>query len=189
MPNRLPADIWGSLERTRTPRTRMRVGWAGGSSHTGDLALIADVVKELSKEVDWVFFGMCPESLRPYVKEWHKGVSIEHYASTLAALDLDLAIAPLEHNVFNTCKSNLKLLEYGACGYPVVCTDIEPYRGTLPVMRVKNRFSEWVDAIRSHIAEREAAVRLGSDLRAVVRRDWLLSGRPLDEWLKAWTEA
>lgn len=189
MPNRLPADIWGSLERTRTPRTRMRVGWAGGSSHTGDLALIADVVKELAKEVDWVFFGMCPESLRPYVKEWHKGVSIEHYASTLAALDLDLAIAPLEHNVFNTCKSNLKLLEYGACGYPVVCTDIEPYRGTLPVTRVKNRFSEWVDAIRSHIAEREAAIRLGSDLRAVVRRDWLLSGRPLDEWLRAWTEA
>lgn len=187
MPNRLPLETWGSIERTRIPRGRMRVGWAGGSSHTGDLALIADVVKELAKEVDWVFFGMCPDSLRPYVKEWHKGVSIENYASTLAALDLDLAIAPLEHNAFNACKSNLKLLEYGACGYPVVCTDIEPYRGLIPVTRVKNRFSEWVDAIRGHIAERDAAERLGRELRTVVRRDWLLDTQPLDEWHKAWT--
>lgn len=187
MPNRLPFETWGGIERARVPRGRMRVGWAGGSSHTGDLALIADVVKELAKEVDWVFFGMCPEPLRPYVKEWHKGVSIENYASMLAALDLDLAIAPLEHNAFNACKSNLKLLEYGACGYPVVCTDIEPYRGLVPVTRVKNRFSEWVDAIRGHIAERDAAERLGRELRTVVRRDWLLDTQPLREWLKAWT--
>jgi len=187
MPNRLPADIWENLERKRTRQGRMRVGWAGGSSHAGDLAIVADVIKELAGEVDWIFFGMCPESLRPYIKEWHQGVSIEHYASTLAALDLDLAIAPLEHNMFNACKSNLKLLEYGACGYPVVCTDIEPYRGGLPVTRVRNRFSEWVDAIRGHIAEREATERLGDELRTVVRRDWLLTGNAVDQWLAAWT--
>lgn len=187
MPNRLPAERWGNLERSRLSRSRMRVGWAGGASHTGDLALIADVVKELAKDVDWVFFGMCPESLRPYIKEWHQGVSIEHYASTLAALDLDLAIAPLETNMFNSCKSNLKVLEYGACGYPVICTDIEPYRGGLPVTRVKNKFSDWVDAIRGHISDRDASQRMGYELQTIVRRDWLLRGESLNQWFDTWT--
>lgn len=130
---------------------------------------------------------MCPESLRPYIKEWHQGVSIEHYASTLAALDLDLAIAPLETNMFNSCKSNLKVLEYGACGYPVICTDIEPYRGGLPVTRVKNKFSDWVDAIRGHISDRDASQRMGYELQTIVRRDWLLRGESLNQWFDTWT--
>ena len=32
---------------------------AGGISHTGDLELIIDVVREFAGTVDWVFFGMC----------------------------------------------------------------------------------------------------------------------------------
>ena len=51
------------------------------------------------------------------------GVPIERYPRALAALDLDLALAPVEQNLFNECKSNLRLLEYGACGFPVVCSD------------------------------------------------------------------
>ncbi|MBN0063488.1 hypothetical protein JTL66_35335, partial [Pseudomonas aeruginosa] len=112
--------------------------------------LIADVVRELADEVDWVFFGMCPPSIRPFVREVHAGVPIERYPRALAALDLDLALAPVEQNLFNECKSNLRLLEYGACGFPVVCSDVRCYQDDLPVTRVKNRFRDWVDAIRMH---------------------------------------
>lgn len=187
VPNRLPIGEWGSLKAVRRNGERLRVGWAGGASHTGDLEMIADVVRELSGEVDWVFLGMCPELLQPYVKEWHQGVSIERYAGKLASLDLDLAIAPLEDNAFNRCKSNLKVLEYGACGFPVVCSNIAPYQGEMPVTRVKNRYADWVDAIRGHVAEREATARLGDELRVAVRRDWLLTGHALDQWRDAWT--
>ena len=38
-------------------------------------------------------------------------------------ISLRLAVAPLEDNLFNACKSNLRLLEYGACAIPVVCSD------------------------------------------------------------------
>lgn len=187
VPNRLPVGLWGDLKATRRGGERLRVGWAGGASHTGDLEMIVDVVRELSNDVDWIFLGMCPEFLRPYVKEWHQGVGIERYADKLASLDLDLAIAPLEENPFNICKSNLKLLEYGACGFPVICSDLAPYRGALPVTRVKNRFADWIEAIRSHIAERDASGRLGDELREAVRTEWLLRGAALDEWVAAWT--
>jgi len=39
-----------------------------------------------------------------------------------------VAIAPLDNSEFNRYKSNIKTLEFGACGYPVVASNVEPYR-------------------------------------------------------------
>lgn len=184
--NRLPVGWWQGLRAQRRRGERPRVGWAGGSSHTGDLELIADVVRELADEVDWVFFGMCPPSIRPFVREVHAGVPIERYPRALAALDLDLALAPVEQNLFNECKSNLRLLEYGACGFPVVCSDVRCYQDDLPVTRVKNRFRDWVEAIRMHTRDLDAAARAGDNLRERVLADWMLDGEHSRAWYRAW---
>lgn len=186
--NRLPPSWWNGLPAPRRGTgPRPRVGWAGGIGHTGDLEMIADVVAELAGEVDWVFFGMCPERLRPHVAEFHPGVDIEAYPRFLARLNLDLAIAPLEQNRFNECKSNLRLLEYGACAVPVVCSDVGPYRGgALPVTQVRNRHRDWIGAIREHLADATARAGAGDALRAVVRRDWMLADAGLAEWQAAW---
>lgn len=184
--NRLPPERWRGLKSLRQQGRRPRVGWAGGVGHQGDLEMIADVVKALAGEVDWVFFGMCPEPMRKYVHEFHGPASFEKYPKRLANLDLDLAVAPLESNLFNDCKSNLRLLEYGACGFPVVCTDALPYRCDLPVTRVKNRHKDWVEAIRMHINDLDATAAAGDALRAAVLKDWMLEGEHLEHWLKAW---
>lgn len=186
VPNCLPLPWWGNLRSRRRRGSKPRVGWAGGSSHQGDLELIADVVRELAGEVEWVFFGMCPEKLRPYVHEFHIGVPIELYPAKLASLDLDLALAPLEQNLFNDCKSNLRLLEYGACGFPVICSDVLCYRGDLTATRVKNRFKDWVDAIRMHLSDLKATAAAGDTLRAQVLGNWMLDGENLVRWRAAW---
>ncbi len=186
--NLLPTSWWTALPRpARASSAKPRVGWAGGVGHTGDLELVADVVIELAREVDWVFFGMCPERLLPHVAEFHEGVDITLYPRALASLGLDLAIAPLEDNRFNACKSNLRLLEYGACGVPVVCSDVGPYRDTtLPVTPVRNRHRDWVSAIRAHLADPAASALAGSQLREIVLRDWMLEGAGLEQWRNAW---
>jgi GT2 family glycosyltransferase/SAM-dependent methyltransferase len=185
--NRLPTDWWGDLPKSqRATGRKPRVGWGGGSSHRGDLELIADVVRDLADEVEWVFFGMCPDKLRPYIHEFHNGVPIEEYPRKLASLNLDLALAPLEENVFNECKSNLRLLEYGACGFPVICTDIVCYQNDLPVTRVKNRYKEWTGAIRMHIDDLDATAKMGDALRDTVRHDWMLTEEKLIDWRSAW---
>ncbi|WP_244563539.1 glycosyltransferase [Pantoea rodasii] len=186
--NRLPVNIWGQLQSLRNQGRKPRVGWAGGSSHRGDLEMIADVVKEFTNEVEWVFMGMCPEKLRPFVHEVHYGVDISLYPETLAALNLDLALAPVEDNIFNACKSNLRLLEYGACGIPVICSDVACYRGDdLPVTRISNRFIDWRDAIRMHLSDPEASARMGEALQVAVRDDWMLTGNNVRGWVKAWS--
>lgn len=110
---------------TAPPRSQATRRLAGGSSHTGDLEILLPVIEALKDEVDWVFFGMFPTGTRELIQEYHGGVSFAEYAPKLATLDLDLALAPLEENLFNECKSNLRLLEYGVLGYPVIATDLD----------------------------------------------------------------
>lgn len=184
-PNCIEEAIWGSLQPRRRAEAKPRVGWAGGVGHTGDLEMIADVVRDLADEVDWVFFGLCPDALRPYVREFHTGVPLPQYPNKLASLDLDLALAPLENNSFNEAKSHLRILEYGILGYPVICSDIFPYQGDFPVTRVANRYRDWVRAIREQIADRQALEAAGDCLREHVRAHWLLEEH-LDDWLAAW---
>ena len=186
VPNRLPVQWWGNLQNQRRVGRKPRVGWAGGDSHTGDLELLFDVVRALTNEVEWVFFGMCPDLLKPYIHEFHAGITIEKYPERLASLNLDLALAPLEMNLFNECKSNLRLLEYGACGFPVICTDIVTYRCGMPVTLVKNRTEDWLAAIRMHLSDLDASAEAGDALREVVMRDWMLQGDALLEWRNAW---
>ncbi len=185
-PNLLDDAIWGGLQPTRKQGARLRVGWAGSTSHGGDLALMHDVVRSLSDEVDWVFLGFCPDVLRPLVREFHPSVAVKNYPAALAGLGLDIAIAPLAANAFNEAKSNLKLLEYGALGYPVVCSNVLPYQGKLPVVRVANTTQQWVAALRRLLADADERQSLGDSLRTEVRANWMIDARRA-EWLSAWT--
>lgn len=190
IPNRLRDDLWGHLQSQRGTSNRPRIGWAGAQQHGGDLAHIIDVVKATAKEVDWVFFGMCPNELRPYIKEFHNfEVGVEAYPAKLASLNLDMAVAPLEVHPFNEAKSNLRLLEYGILGLPVICTDILPYRtNNAPVKCVPNETTAWVEAIRERAHDMAATYREGDVLREWVRAHYLIS-QNLDDWYAALTRA
>lgn len=181
VPNYLDASVWSGLASRRGVGTRPRVGWAGATQHGGDLRLLEEVVRETAKDVDWVFLGMCPPALRPYIAEFHAGVPLAEYPAKLASLDLDLAVAPLEYNRFNEAKSNLRLLEYGALNWPVIASDIEPYRGA-PVCLVGNQPRAWINAIREHLADRPALHAAGDRLGRWVQDHWLLQSH-LDDWL------
>lgn len=187
IPNRLPRDPWLSLTSLRDQGAKPRVGWAGAQQHQGDLAIMTEVVKATADEVDWIFMGMCPEELKPYVHEYHHFVPINEYPAKLASLNLDLAIAPLELHPFNEAKSNLRLLEYGVLGWPVLCTDIYPYQtNNAPVVRVNNDVESWVTAIRQLLADKPALAAAGEALKQWVLEHYILEDH-LDEWLDALT--
>lgn len=187
IPNYLDNTKWGNLTPKRKQGKKPRVGWTGGISHRGDLQEIFEVVKRLANEVEWVFFGMCPEEIRDIV-EWHSGVPTPEYPAYLASLNLDLAIAPLAHNAFNECKSHLKLLEYGILGYPVVASNFGPYaRSQFPVTLVENTPKAWMNAIREHINDLDSAALAGNTLREWVKKDWILQNH-LEEWRSAWCD-
>lgn len=187
VPNCLEEGVWLGHESKRGQGNKPRVGWAGAQQHLGDLELIKDVVESLANEVEWIFMGMCPDFLKPFVAEEHAFVSFTDYPAKLASLNLDLAIAPLEQHLFNEGKSNLRLLEYGAMGWPVVCTDIYPYQtNNAPVKRVNNVAGEWIAAIRDRINDLPAAYEEGEILRKWVLEHYILENR-VEDWLIAAT--
>jgi hypothetical protein len=172
VPNYLPRSIWGTLRSRRNCSTKLRVGWAGSIFHKGDLSIISKLLTQYHDKVEWVFFGMAPEGLENSV-EFHPGVSLEHYPYKLATLDLDLALVPLEDNAFNAAKSNLRLLEFGILGWPVICSDVYPYRDA-PVTRVKNRYKDWEKAFLAKIAEPELLAHEGDELKIWVEENYIL---------------
>jgi GT2 family glycosyltransferase len=183
VPNRLEKDIWLPLNSKKRTTEKPRVGWAGGKTHEGDLILLKEIIEQTREEVDWVFFGMCPETIRPLLAEFHPIVSMDEYPAYLASLNLDIAVAPLAMTPFNQGKSNLRLLEYGALGIPVVCTDIDPYQNS-PACRVKNSANAWVAALRERIYDADEREKEGSAMRKWVHNSYLLEDH-LNDWLSA----
>lgn len=187
VPNYLPGNIWNNVAPPRKPRKKPRIGWSGSDSHLGDLKLLAQILPVLSREVDWVFFGLIRPEFRPYIKQIFDSVPFDAYPEQLAAMDLDLAIAPLQDTPFNEAKSCLKLLEYGILGYPVVCSGVGPYQDpSFPVQRVDNTPQAWIAAIRERIHDLDAARAEGEALQTHVRQHWMLEDH-LEEWRAAWT--
>lgn len=183
VPNRLEQDIWQPLQSHKRTGKKPRIGWAGGTTHLGDLTLLKSVIEKTRHEADWVFFGMCPDEIRPLLSEYHAFGELAAYPGRLAALNLDIAVAPLEQIPFNQGKSNLRLLEYGILGIPVVCTEIDPYQGS-PACCVANTTEAWVAALRERIHDADAREREGAVIQHWVRRNYLLENH-LDDWLNA----
>lgn len=183
VPNRLEKDIWCPLKSLKRTGNRPRIGWAGGSTHQGDLLLLKEIIEKTRDEADWIFFGMCPDEIRPLLAEYHDLVPFHEYPAYIASLNLDIAVAPLTMTPFNQGKSNLRLLEYGALGIPVVCTDIDPYRNS-PACRVENSAKTWIAALRERIYDADAREREGAAMREWVHQHYLLENH-LEEWLYA----
>ena len=159
---------------------RIRVGFAGGISHAGDLEIIRPAMAEIGEEVEWVFFGTQPKN-PPVRVEFHPGVPPSEYQARMMHLDLDLVLAPLEDNRFNHCKSNLRLIEAGMIGASVVAQRLEPYtNGKPPVFAFADGPDEWTQAIRAFMDTTQAE---RTDLAARLQ-NWVMNNHTLEKRLK-----
>ncbi len=108
------------------------IGWLGGGQHGEDLHAIEPVVLEgLKRGWRFVFMGAAPEEFadRPGVQcvDGARG-QVELYYQLVPFLGLDVALAPLIDCEFNSCKSDIKVAEYGwLAGCPVVASYSPPY--------------------------------------------------------------
>jgi hypothetical protein len=156
-PNRLIKAIWGEPTWINHNNKKPRIMYAGSDNHfsvsessdVGDFSMeLIEFIKETVDKYEWVLIGGCPASLRGLRGKgieyytWH---SLLHFYPLMQRLKIDINLAPLQHNDFNKSKSNLKALESTALGVPLVCTDIEPYKG-LPGAHYET--SDMIEAIK-----------------------------------------
>lgn len=164
--NKLPAYSPENNRRHQLPNDKVIVGWAGSTSHLSSLKSLTKPIKKLCKERENVIFALCsnpefmdffdiPKNQKQYVK--HKPIG--EWPPVMSLFDINLAVVP--NDIFNSGKSELKVLEAGIWGIPSVCTRVAPYvrfnknsdGGNLLV--TENDTNEWVRAIGKMIDDRE----------------------------------
>jgi glycosyltransferase involved in cell wall biosynthesis len=184
LPNHVKA---GLLELERPHRDRLTIGWAGGTSHLGDMVTIADPLRrvlEVHPDVDMHFMGF---DFSPLVRRecrwsiWERDVG-DYYRG----IDFDIAIAPSEDTQFNRGKTWLRALEMGALGIPIVAQDRLPYSDY--VVDGKTGFlvsseQEWEGRLTDLINDADMRAEMGAAAKAQA------SGFTIEEGWRLWESA
>lgn len=150
-PNYMQLEHW-LKDNPRNTSKRVRILWAGSTSHTGDLYWFKPIMQAiLAKypEVQFIYIGhggVPTDDLYAkfiYGDDIFEGLPQDRresllpapanvYPYMLATLMADIAVAPLEKNYFNKFKTQCKYLEYAINGIPGVYakwfyTDVKDY--------------------------------------------------------------
>lgn len=160
LPNMLRGGDWAFTPRpTHDP---LVIGWAGSHSHRIDLEVIRDVlphvlnrnpnviVRTIGVPAEWVGTHERMEQVEP--------VEISEYPDLIAGFDI--ALAPLADTRFNRSKSDLKVLEYAACGVPSVASGVA-YAHT-PALIGRNA-KDWLKHLNRLIADKDARRMVSED--------------------------
>ena len=176
MPNCIDFSLWDSY--IPIPHDLIRVGWIGGATHEGDLKLAKDALFTLLEEqpgIEVHIVSAPPPSWEKHdrLHMINKWVTIDKYAQHVKELSFDIGISPLRDNLFNRGKSNLRGLEYSACGIPTVASKVEPYRNGLPLFHATN-WTEWTETLGFLIDNEEQRKRKGQEAYDYARENFNL---------------
>lgn len=170
VPNALPYDE-GQFTLSGDVTSGRPVVWAGGSSHEVDLRLIHGAVDgRLIALAGYqripAWFAMVQMFPGCMVKPC---VDVRNYMSTYDGHRI--ALAPLAASPFAACKSNLKILEAGAKGLPIVCSRTAPYwmRRRIPGVRFAQSGGDWVENVIALVQSPERCKDEGAALAEYVR--------------------
>jgi len=120
------------------------IGWVGGIHHLNDIKSLAAFFKSfwnnsISDKATLAMGGYEKHAIWDWMANTMAGNSNKGAANlmllgSMTSLEyaslyryLDIAIVPLADNAFNKCKSELKIVEAGWFGIPVIAHDIYPY--------------------------------------------------------------
>jgi len=190
------------LKRQEKPEgSDFAIGWLAGHSRQGTDKFVKEILAiindRLSLDQRCVFhqFGRHPLAgpftqvkmvQNPYIPvgKW------KELYQKFASLGLDVAICPLpEDDEFAHCKSELKFVESGAMGAPLVASRMEQFKGV--IQDGENGFfastpEEFADKILRLMAEPGLAKRMGEKAREQVERECLAPART-QQWLEGLT--
>lgn len=117
-------DLNRYKRQARFDHQRFVIGWIGGPQNARHIKLITAALQELCKTQQVVLrcIGAPPGFQIPFVPTevipWSWDTEIEHL------LSCDVGINPLDNDLFSLGKCGFKLIQYMACGLPVVAAPV-----------------------------------------------------------------
>lgn len=199
LPNLSDERIWNDKNRKeRTDRDKVVIGYAGSATHAYDFEIVIPAIKHIllnyGDKVCFKFIGYFPDELQTMFGIYHISAGIasyQQYANILMNSNFDFAIAPLNDNAFNQCKSNIKFLEYSICGYAGIYSAVGPYIDSIKHnetgLLIKNTTDAWISAMELLINNPELRNNLGRNAYRCVKADYSLKERS-KEWYQLYSQ-
>ena len=176
------------------PLDRITIGYSGTRTHEGDFEHVIPALVRLQKKygqrLRLVFLGFVPRAARQAGLEFEELGFQDDYVSylrTLARCGIDIGLAPLLENEFNSYKSPIKYLEYGAISAAGVYSDGPAFQGTVADGRtgllVGQDSNAWFAALDRLLANDDLRSRLGQSAKADVEEHHGVEGS-CKAWMK-----
>ena len=135
--------------------------YSGGSTHIKDLKLLGN---SFDNEKLLIKAPAIPKRMVAIKKQLSE---VQDYAKDYE--HCGICVIPLKENVFNSCKSELKMIEAGHFAKPIIVSAVEPYnllsttKNSLKVYN--NRWDEAIKKIKgNHIMQVELGLKLKEDV-------------------------
>lgn len=200
LPNLIHPSQWPPMEPEE--KSPVRIVWAGGPSHEGDLALVVPVVERLIEEygekVVFLFFGYLPTGLATFERiagtdvarvvpssrhvGYAPGVPVAEYPMALCDLRPDIGICPLAAHPYNECKTPIKWMELTLAGAAVLSSDYGPYLFT---KRRAEDANDWYDSLKQLIEYPQLRFETWEQERQYIDANCTWEGMMKGVWLDA----
>ncbi len=187
LPNLIDADLWTAPAGRGGDNGRLVIGYSGTPTHQADLEHVEEALEIIAgrygDRVGFLFMGCATERMRrlPNVSFMEFRSSYREYVKNLCEARIDIAIAPLANSRFNRCKSNIKWLEYGACGIPGIYSDLPAYRSSVDHGRTGllagSCTEDWVLALDRLIRNPDERAGIARAARAEIGKKYTLAAQ------------
>jgi O-antigen biosynthesis protein len=189
--NRIEERMFAAARQAK----RKTVGWAGSSSHIGDLLLVQEAVEHLANEMQHVEFEFrgCdpPASLLGFpnfrFKQW---TPVAEYGARMPRWGWSVALAPVQDLPFNDSKSCIKMVEAAYCGIPCLASWTKAYEEFVKWDKELQWLlcagkSGWERKLRVLLNDDEFREQMGARMWSVMREHYSFAARPHEGWDQA----
>lgn len=197
LPNLIDLMDWRGMVHHPSNEEKIRIIWCGSETHREDLLMIKpaidQIIQDYGDRIKIIFFGYMPE-------EYHltsicqisymPPVPISQYIPTMIRLSPHIGLAPLIDCKFNSCKSNIKYLEYTASGAAsVVSLGVGPYDQADGSVGLTGSNPEgWYKAIKALIEDHEFRRNCHAKAASYVHDNYTWQHSPYKQvWLDAFS--
>jgi len=199
LPNGIdPSEIIFNNVPKNSISDKVRICYWGGTSHFADFSIVLNALERIMSKhsnVELFFWGFMPESGLQELTKYHgvvrndfeyfksfydtfkdriiyyPFVDTELFQPLLSTFQVDISIAPLKASKFDNAKSELKVVESGFLGVPIVASDVFPYRKIIKNgvngFIAKKSF-DWYKYLDLLINDKQKRIQIGNNLNSSV---------------------
>lgn len=151
------------------------IGWMGSPSTVKYLSVIAPALKILASEFNFVLRVIGAkfeyEGLKIDCRTWTEETEVEQIQG------IDIGVMPLEDSLWERGKCGYKLIQYMACGKPVVASPVGVNQEIISINvngYLANTPQEWLQALRSLLSDEQLRLMFGAAGRELVEQKYCI---------------